>query len=129
MGCVGRLCGRRGGCGISYRLRNRRDVSVGSMSRRVPERGTDGSRRISRLPNGCSAPPRVVLPAYLSQNAGTMYANHLYAEGLRFLRDDPAYRCQMLLCHVPMAEDGTDPAGFAEKWAQVLIRFAEDAAH
>ena len=47
------------------------------------------------------------LPAYLSQNAGTMYANHLYAEGLRFLRDDPAYRCQMLLCHVPMAEDGT----------------------
>ena len=64
------------------------------------------------------------LPAYLSQNAGTMYANHLYAEGLRFLRDDPAYRCQMLLCHVPMAEDGTDHAGFAEKLAQVLVRFA-----
>ena len=32
------------------------------VSRRVPERGTDGSRRISRLPNGCSAPPRVVCP-------------------------------------------------------------------
>lgn len=64
------------------------------------------------------------LPAYLSQNAGTMHANHLYAEGLRFLRDNPAYRCRILLCHVPPPENRTDAAGFAEKLAQVLVRFA-----
>lgn len=64
------------------------------------------------------------LPAYLSQNAGTMHANHLYAEGLRFLRDNPAYRCQMLLCHVPAPGNIADSVGFAEKLTQVLTRFA-----
>lgn len=64
------------------------------------------------------------LPAYLSQNAGSSHANHLYAEGLRFLRDNPAYRCRMLLCHVPPPENRTDAAGFAERTAQVLTRFA-----
>ena len=64
------------------------------------------------------------LPAYLSQNAGISHANHLSAEGLRFLHDNPAYRCRMLLCHVPPPENIADSVGFAEKLAQVLTRFA-----
>lgn len=65
------------------------------------------------------------LPAYLSQTAGSLLANHLYAEGLRFLHKNPMYRCRLLLCHVPMQEHIADAAGFAERVAQVLVRFAK----
>ncbi len=67
------------------------------------------------------------LPAYLSQNAGISHANHLYAEGLRFLREHPEYRCQMLLCH--MSTSGRDCIGIAERYARVLVQFAKEERH
>lgn len=65
------------------------------------------------------------LPVYLSQNAGAAFPNHLYAEGLRFFAENPAYRCRMVLCHIPCAEHITHPTEFADKCARTLKCFAE----